>query len=867
MSYGLNAIAIGIVAAFGVVPGAAIAQDQDEDSSTNLGTLKITGSRISRTDVEAALPVTVIDRAQIDATGLPSAADLVRSLTFNSFGSFRDTSGSSFAGQAQVSLRGLGADRTLVLINGRRVAPSPVAGASGADLNILPLEAVDRVEILTDGASAIYGSDAIGGVINVILRDNYNGSTLAGSVGRPTRDGGAEENASFLTGFSKSGSNLMLGISHSRKDRVALAERDYSSFFPGDGVNASTVRGANLVGNTLYGFDSQQYYAVDSCRPDRVYTYDVAGPNDTACMFAFADIAYDTQDVDRRSLFASGSHELHADHTLNFTATYSQVIAFGRFAPVADGVVLPADAAANPRDEQVFLFHRYEQLGPRDNETTNTLMDLDVSLGGAVFDLPYEFGVRKSKYKGLNVGRNYTIRSIARQFLTDGTYNPYDFSQNSEQTLNRMKINTARESTYDFSEIYANVTVPVFQMPSGTVQLVVGAEHRDDEYADIYDPTSASGNVGGTAGNSAQGTRNARAFFAETLIPVLENVEVGAALRYDSYSDFGNKTTGKLSARWQPMDNLVVRGSFGEGFRAPILSDLYGALSQTAPTVRDFTQCRAAEPPISDADCPARQVNTGENLGGFVGSNPDLEAEESDQFSLGLAAQPMDWLEVTLDYYKIELENAVQNVTFQELVRREADGQGLPPGTSITRVATTDGSVGRILRIQTGPANVASIETDGLDLNVRTNFATPIGRLRSNLQVSYVLEYVDSENKPGQDQVGDPGVPEYRAVLSNTLGLSAFDVNYNINYIDSTSSRTEPVGDGTERQAGHVSSYTTHDIQMVWRTPFNSELTAGVRNVFDRGPSVNFDLDNPYYDNTLYDPYGRVPYIGFKQNF
>ena len=862
-----SAIATAVALAYGTVaPGVVLAQEAENEEVVELGEFEVTGSRLSRADVEDGLPVTVIDRAQIEATGLPSTADVLRSLTFNSFGSFREISGSSFAGQAQISLRGLGADRTLVLVNGRRLAPSPVAGAGGADLNLIPIDAVERIEILTDGASAIYGSDAIGGVINVILRKNFSGTTLSASAGFPSRDGADEEGYSLLTGAANETGNLLIGASFSARNHIKLRDREYSSFVPGDGENLSTVRGANFVGNTLYGLESGQTFAPDSCAPDRVYTYDTIGEDSEACIFPFADIAYDTQDVDRRSLFAAGSQEIGSGHSLDFFATFSEVVAFGRFAPVADGVVLPPDAEANFTDETVLLFHRYEQLGPRDNETTNTLMDIDVSLSGDLFSLPYELGVRTSKYTGKNIGKNYTIRSIATEFLSDGTYNPYDLSQNSEETIGLMKFNPARESTYDFSEVYGNVTVPLFEMPAGLVQAVVGAEYRDDDYSDQYDPTSEAGNVGGTAGNSAAGGRTASAIFAETLLPVLDSLEIGAALRYDEYSDFGSEATGKLSARFQPLSNLVLRGSIGTGFRAPVLSDLYGALSQTAPTVRDFTQCRSEG--ISDADCPSTQVSTGPGIGGFIGSNPDLEAETSDQLSFGVATQPLDWLEVTLDYYDIKLENAVNFVSFQELIRREADGQALPPGTSITRADTGDGSVGRINRIVTGPANVATLETNGLDLNLRGNFSFGrFGGLTSNLQVSYVLEYVDSENKPGQDQVNDPGVPEYRAVLSNSYKVGSMAVNYNINYIDSTSAFTAPDGSGREIQQGHVASNTTHDIQVVWNASAATELTFGVRDMFDRGPSVNFELDNPYYDQTLYNPQGRVPYFGLKQRF
>ena len=864
--------AIAAVTASTFASGVTWAQEAATDEkATKLDTVEVTGSRIKRADVEGALPLTTITRAQIEASGLTTVADVIRGTTFNSFGSYQSQSGDSFSSQAQVSLRGLGAERTLVLIDGRRVPPTPVTGAAGVDLNTIPLAAIERIEFLQDGASAVYGSDAIGGVVNIILRKDLADTVVSVSAGRPTRDGGDEASASLVGGKSTESGKLLFGVSWSDRKHIALADRDYSSFFPGDGVNFTTIRGANEVGNTLYGYSSYLYQAAPSCAPDRVYQFDLAGPGNTACVFPFADVAWDLTDLRTTSVFLNGDQKVTDNFSVFYQATYSRVETKGRFAPVADAVFLEQGAAANPLAEDAILLHRFEQLGPRDGFTTNTVFAVLFGAQVDVLGVPVEIGVRQSRYNSTDIGRNYTNRNVAREFLSDGTYDPYDFSNNSEATLQKMKLTIGRDGSYKYQEAYVNATFTPATLPAGALQVVVGAETRRDEFADIYDAASVAGNVGGSAGSSAQGKRSANAAFAEVLIPVLSNLEVNLAGRYDEYADFGNAETGKISLRYQPLDTLTVRASYGTGFRAPTLSDLYGVLANSAPRIRDFTQCRDAG--IADADCIQTQVNTGADangnpLGGFQGSNPDLLAEKSDQYSMGFIFAPSPIFDVSLDYYNIKLEDAVQFVAFQELIRREADGEGLPPGTSIERLQTQDGSIGRILRITTGPANVATIETSGLDLAVNTNFNLGFGQLRQNFAVGYVLEYVDSENKPGQDQVGDDGVPEYRMTLQNSLRIGDFAINYNINHIADTAALTEPDGTGKERQVGHVASFTTHDIQGVWFTPFKSELSVGVRNVFDRDPSTNFTgLDNPYYDNTLYDPFGRVPYVSFKQTF
>ena len=344
------AVQSALLAGFALSGQAAMAQDTGGESSNSveLEKIEVTGSRLSRSDVEGALPVTVIDRAQIEATGLPSVADVIRTQSFNSFGSYREVSGDSFTGQAQASMRGLGAERTLILIDGRRVPPSPVAGAGGADLNTIPLAAVERIEILQDGASAIYGSDAIGGVINIILRKDINGVTLSAMGTSPSRDGGAEQSASLVGGISNDKTRIVYGISWTDRNHVALADRKYTSFNPGDGVNFSTVTGANVVGNTLYGYDSHLYYAAPSCDPSRVYTYDAIGSDNKVCIYPYANVAWDTMDLRNTSFFLNGDQKITDKLSAFFQTTYSRVETLGRFAAVPGGVPLGADVDTNP---------------------------------------------------------------------------------------------------------------------------------------------------------------------------------------------------------------------------------------------------------------------------------------------------------------------------------------------------------------------------------------------------------------------------------------------------------------------------------------------------------------------------------------
>ena len=242
------ALLAGAASTFAAVP--AFAQETEESAAT-LDTIEVTGSRIKRADVEGALPITVINRAQIDASGEISVADYLRATTFNSFGSIRPQSGSSAQATAGIGLRGLGEGRTLVLIDGRR---APVAAATGTfqDINAIPLAAVERIEILSDGASAIYGSDAIGGVVNIITRKDFNGAEFSYGRGMPSRAGGDTENASIIFGASSDRGRVLAGISMNDRDIVFQRDREWSN--GGASSFSNELYFANAAPGTLYGF-------------------------------------------------------------------------------------------------------------------------------------------------------------------------------------------------------------------------------------------------------------------------------------------------------------------------------------------------------------------------------------------------------------------------------------------------------------------------------------------------------------------------------------------------------------------------------------------------------------------------------------
>jgi iron complex outermembrane receptor protein len=835
-----------------LAPGAANAQETS-DEAQDLDRIQVTGSRIKRADIEGALPVTVITREQIQASGDVSVAEFLRDTTFNSTGSFRPQSGSSAQAFAEIDLRGLGSNRTLVLVDGRRAPKAPFVG-SASDVNAIPLAAVERIEILTDGASAIYGSDAIGGVVNIITRKDYNGAEFTYGFSNPSYEGGETEEGSMIFGTSGDRGRLLAGASFSKRGMVFTRERPWG-----------VLPGASAFGNNYVRSDDPDFTLIGV--PGGCNEVDFRVLPDGSCVYNFNSVAADEAKLTNQAAFARGDYQINDDWSTYMSTTVSRVESFGRYAPVPGFVTIDANSPNNPtagtaNPVDVYLYHRFSAAGNRDNTTDANVYDLNFGFQGTIGQVDVDVGLRQTEYKFVELGRNYIVRPLAEQFINDGSYDILNPSQNPADILNAIKTTTARESRWLTQEAYALANFDLFEMAGGTSGMAIGAEFRSEEYSDQYDSLSEAGVIEGSSGNSAAGTRDVTSVYAEWLLPVVDNLEISLAARYEDYSDYGNDLAPKVALRYQPLDNLTLRASWGEGFAAPTLDILTQKDAFSADTVFDPQNCIAtSDLPLDPADLggltPEEYCN---QTGGFAGrqinatrkANPNLESEQSTQWSAGVAWDATSWLNLTLDYYNIEIENRVRFYSSQDLVNIDAGLVSDPfPGApcSITRAPN-----GRILLIENCYFNEGTVETDGFDLTARTNFEFgDWGTLRNQLNVSYVAGFsVDG----GEDQVGILSFPEFRATLLNTWEVSDFAFNWNLRHID---------GHGTQRFQTY-SSQTLHDLQVSWNTPWNGVLAVGVNNVENELPEL-IAVDGRNFDFALYDAYGRTPYLRYTQKF
>ena len=894
----------GAITAFAVSPMAMAQEEGDEDEDQlELGRQVVTGSRIKRMDLEEARPVVVITREEIELSGQESVADVLRNSPVNTFGSSREVSGNSFIGQATIDLYGIGSTRTLVLLDGRRAPRSPVTANQANDLNIIPLSAVDRIEVLTDSASAIYGSDAIGGVINVILRKDYDGLEVGTSLQRPTREG-ADSDAGVITiGGSTNRGRFLFTADFRNKGHIASADRFYSAGNTGYDAGAADFPNApfdatwyawentdnvSSWGNTIWPYYLAPSNCADVVGPDGERL--LAGPyiarnGQQRCGFDYTAYAWETADLKRTSAFLHADYELNPDHAVRLQSMFSSINNHGRYAPAVGFFRVPADAAEGlkqgfdydipyPELLPYFLGHRFVGLGNRNFKATNTLFENAVLAFGTVGMFDYEFEARHTRYDGREDSCCYAKSFTTSQYVSQGLYNPFDpLSPDNASAYGAITSNANRDIRADFRTYSGNVSFDFFNAPGGPIGWAVGFDYIDELFYDIYDPLSAGGDLIGSAGNSGEGERVVKAAFAESYIPVWNNLEVSVAGRYDSYDDSaGNETSLYVSARYQPTDWLLLRASWGEGFRAANMNNLYGARSFSAEGGTDLVACQRAG--IAPADCVEEQYPT------FTGGNPLLAPELSDSYNIGFV---VDWEPVyaSVDYWTRDLEDGIGLASLQGLIESELLGQCVNTGRTENTIDTgvlaeiiecspgnvlkRDPASGALYEAEAGWGNTFKQEIAGLTLQLRYDLETATaGDFTFNLFGVRSLRYRSISRTATNwssslgEGVGDSARPKYQA-----QGLVRW------NYTDHTVSvYARHIAGYIRPDAGfEAPSHTEYDLIYRWTTPWDGRITVGVLNVTDEDPEIDsFASPRPaVYD--LYSLDGRVPYVSYRHFF
>jgi outer membrane receptor protein involved in Fe transport len=842
-----------------------------EAKDAGLETVYVTGSRIARTsDFENPAPVVTFDKGDLDRSGYANLQQLLEEQPFVGNGTFStrgNNQDSTANGAASVSLRGLGADATLVLVNGRRVALSAFAESittNFVDINTIPIAAIERLEVLKDGASAVYGADAVAGVVNVILRKDFDGFEVSGGAG--AADGYDEYNASAIWGTSGEDSNITMIIDYFKNSTLKNSERgslgtaDQTANGGEDFRSSRGFPGSFIVNGTA---------TIDpSCPADRV-----AG---ASCLYDYGPWNLLQPESERTGLMLLGRKGFgNVEFFTEFAAQHNTSIAQGAPTPLDDqaGLTVPVTHPNNPFTNATGVIGvrrlRTVDAGPRQWNIETDNLRLVLGLRGKLMERwDWEVSAQRARSESEQTGGRsdgWVRTDFLQNEINAGRYNPFGGTYNPQSVIDAITTSLVRQGTSEMTAYDAQISGELFDLPAGAVAMATGIEYREESIKDIPDDQFQRGLIFGTEAVSAQAERDNWSAFVEFSIPVLETLELNLAARYDDYSDFGNTTNPKISARWEPLDGLAFRASWGTGFRAPSLAQIGLGPSQESQFFTDTYGC---------ADNPAYCGNLDYNI--VFAGNPDLQPEESENFNVGVAWQPNDAWQFSVDYWDIKQEDKIDEVPFGYLYSQFCNVQS--SSVCVRGTPLPGDTLGPLISINSGFVNIGEQSTNGVDLSAYFRSDIAGGELVLGLDYSRMLEFQKVElNSAGtgfvtRDLTGEYEYPEDRFVATADWGNETWGVRATVNYTGSFEDTPDVDFDGVldydSNNTRSVGAFTTVNLQARYTGFEGLTLALGVDNAFDEEPPFAIgdgDTDLYGYVSGLHDPrgqffYGKVSY-------
>ncbi|KFZ36479.1 TonB-dependent receptor [Shewanella mangrovi] len=801
--------------------------------------IEVTGSRIQRQDMETASPVTSISAEAITAQGYTSVDQLLQDQTSMAGAALGATSNNGSGGTAQVDLRGMGAQRTLVLLNGRRMVSSGTGADSAVDLTTIPVAMIQRVEILKDGASAVYGSDAIAGVVNIITKKDFEGFQLDAKSSTTDKGDGQTYELSGLYGFNTdNGGNYTIGAAFSKRNGVIQGDRNWVT--PG----ASSFIPEGTLGGMRAAADGTWY--------DRDYGYD------------YTQDSYFQTPSKRYSLFANMTQELGNDMVLSGELLYTKRKSNQQMAAQPANIDLAVctdtltsncitldsamTAAGITADDGVVNYRRRtNEVGPRiysqDTDTYRASVDLQgyANVGnGMNWDVSYTYGK--------NEATSGTANSINATWMANAIYANQDawfyggaIPAEDVDAISYMETNKGGNEQHD---VQANLSGDLFQVSGGAVSFAIGAEYRYEEGYFNPDPIIVAGESTAAQQDPTKGHYDVLSFYQEVSVPFTEKLTGDFAFRYDEYDTFGKATTWKVGLTYRVTDDLMLRGVTATGFRAPNVSELFGGNSGSYDYLTD--------PWGNEQDA---QILTN------YSSDPDLKPEESESFTAGLVYSPsfLDGFSATVDYWKFNITDAITRVDVQDNLNACFGGDSA--ACSVINV-TADGDLTNLTAALT---NVGTVKTSGVDINVNYKFEALGLDWAINNDATYLIGYEqDGVDYEGTVDGNFGGYAKWRNNLSITVSQDDWSVMYYNRYIDSMDDEYNE--DGVD-YVDTADSVFYHNIVGTYHFTDNLSLSAGVKNFTDEKPSWVSNGSDGGTSPEVYDVVGRQIYGNVTYKF
>lgn len=880
------AVAAGAILAFNNVS----AQTAPEPAKGSPEKLQVTGSRINlnREQIAGVGPVTVLDRESIERSGAVSVETLLQRLPASAGFAGSQTSAywtSNGWGTAQVNLRGLGINRTLVLLNGRRVVNGGTGANSSVDLNMIPVAMIERIEVLRDGASSIYGADAVAGVVNIITKKALNGGEIAARYGETSRSDGDESSVDLSWGLVGERGSLMTSISYANSGPVSMSSRTPCDLGERNGKlecvnNSSTLGGrARLADGTRINFSN----VVGGGSTYQPYSELRDNYNSTASLNA-------VNPIKRVGFSTFGTLNLNADMQFFTELIYSHRESNQLATPATLGgnraIVLAANHPTNPTGQTLTLERRrIGEAGARiffqETDTFRVLAGLKGSIGQ---NWDWTAALNWGRSSGIDAGTN--IANLDRVDLTldrarcstaPGAAIPCaNYLGNGNVTpavIAYIMNNTQDTGGNEQKSVTANITGQLFTLPAGEVGFASGIEIRKERGWRNPDALIASGAANANRQTPVSGDYTAREIFAELAVPLLSRMPLVDALnlniagRYSDYNLFGSKSTYKLGLDWQVVPSMKIRSNYSTAFRVPNVPELFGGISQGNLTTTDPCSGWASLPASSVVaqNCRAAGVPTAyRQLGNTVlttrGGNPNLRPEDAKTTTVGVVLTPTKSLTVTVDYYSIKINNAIQSVAGSTKLSVCYNTPSLAHIFCNAANFTRDPVTGEINYLSAQPVNAASERLSGIDLGVLYEFKIAGIASTISADVSRLSRY---ELTPfpgaavivytGKTTGGRGTYSEWRGLSSLTMAKGAWSGSYGIQYIGGAKDiNAAPTAIGAT-----APSIQYHNLQAKYAFSKSFDISAGVNNLYDKKAPFVQSYTDGNTDTMTYDLFGR----------
>jgi len=969
----------GATLAFASAALPAVAQDAPQGNQ-QLDTVTVTGSRIRKADVETAQPIVVMDRAMIEKQGFNSVADILQNLTESGSPPISRSSvlqSGEAVGGYYIDLRNLGNNRTLVLLNGKRLGATT---GGDQDLSQIPMAAIERLEILKDGASSIYGSDAIAGVVNIITRRNYSGAEASAYVGQYDQDDGVAQTYSMTIGANSDRGSITLSAEYSKSEPTWAKDRWFSRYggttrHPDDALTVVSQWGAFFIPG-INGFNCEMCTLDQGGNPfDPTQWHETNGLGGTDDLTNSNEQMMLQTGIERRSIFASGEYAItdnihfQTDLLYNHRETVQQVAGyplqlrgFVAGSPYADPLspysyYNPVGYWHNPdfdpdnADDYAISGYRRGWEVPR---VTNSQLDtyrFSGTLSGT-FDIAgknwsWDVGGYVNQNDALVIDRGNNNLLATNQALGPSFYDettghvtcgtpenplPYGSAPGScipwnplipagqvgygglsgnaglQQLLFPYYHTTGRTREVDYS---ANITGSVFTLPAGDLSVAAGYEYRNNSGSYSPDAFLQSGLSSNLSSGPTEGKYKVEEYYVEVDVPVLKDVPLAKELsfnvagRYSDYSSFGNTTNGKFSLTWRPIDDLLVRGNYAQGFRAPSIDQLYGGIGGTfdyytdpcdvtrqagsnpavlarcnsgiagqAGTPADFHQLNQSNKP-----CTAFPCQSGTQT--FSGANPTLQPETATSKTAGLVYSPgwVSGLDLSLDWWRFHIKGYMTNDTISSMLYDcYVLGTTSRCSSSLFQRDPTTGVVNYALR---GQKNAGWIDTEGYDLGI--NYRLPefsFGRFALHWNTTYTSHWDNKADNQPSTAVNPAnsfaGQFRIRSTASVDWTLGDFGATWTARYFSSQKEECsyddecnlpDYVSNSVATPLNRAGANTFHDVQVRWNAPWNGTLSLGANNVFNHYAGPMYSAPNSQYSYYGGFDIGRFYYLRYTQKF